>query len=461
MSDQRDLQRLLEAEISPGNPSFIIYHQQPSARLEYVCRFIFNRHFKSGFSIVNNAGEFNGPGHIKINYSAIPIPGSLRVIPSGLLSQKGVPGDKPLPFYKNDRLYFYPSVTNDQATLQFDIFSAVFYFISRAEEWQPFVKDLHARFEADRSILYDLKYHLKPVVDIWINEFIALVGTFGAVTLEKPRFTVMSTIDVDNLFAFKAKGLLRTTGAMVKDLLKADARSFITRLKVIAGKIPDPFDVYADVSAFCRSNKIPLVYFFLFRNGGRYDRTVNPGSGAFLKVFEKIRAYGASIGLHPSYNTSADKRLFCEELKHLSSRLMAPVIFSRQHYLRFDIRSTPKLLMECGIIADFTMGYASKPGFRAGTSFPFHYYDFEKEEETKLLFVPFCAMDGAYVVYEKYTPESALLSMMTLAREIKRTNGFFITVFHERTFYDHLYKGFGTLYKKLYEQVKQLQEREN
>jgi hypothetical protein len=301
-----------------------------------------------------------------------------------------------------------------------------------------------------------LKYHLKPVVDIWINEFIALVGTFGAVTLEKPRFTVMSTIDVDNLFAFKAKGLLRTAGAMVKDLLKGEGHSFISRLKVLAGKIPDPFDVYDDVSAFCESNQIPLVYFFLFRNGSRYNRTVNPRSGAFLKVFEKIKAHRGAIGLHPSYNTLVDKSLLREEVNRLSSRLMAPVLFSRQHYLRFDIRSTPKLLMECGIIADFTMGYASQPGFRAGTSFPFHYYDFEKEEETKLLFVPFCAMDGAYMVYEKYTPESALLSMMTLAREIKKTNGFFITVFHERTFYDHLYKGFGTLYKKLYGQAKQL-----
>ena len=46
--------------------------------------------------------------------------------------------------------------------------------------------------------------------------------------------------------------------------------------------------------------------------------------------------------------------------------------------------------------------------------------------------------------------------MLEMAKEVKNVNGLFITVFHERSFSDHLYQGFGTLYKNLYSSIKEL-----
>ncbi len=96
------------------------------------------------------------------------------------------------------------------------------------------------------------------------------------------------------------------------------------------------------------------------------------------------------------------------------------------------------------------MGFASQIGFRAGTSQPFYYYDFSVEKKSELLFVPFCAMDGAYFVYNKITQSEALDSLMKMAKEVKKVNGLFISVFHERTFYSELYNGFGDVYKTLH-----------
>jgi hypothetical protein len=63
-------------------------------------------------------------------------------------------------------------------------------------------------------------------------------------------------------------------------------------------------------------------------------------------------------------------------------------------------------------------------------------------------------MDGAFTVYQKQTPEQAYQELYRLAAEVKKVEGIFVTVFHERTFSDHLYMGFGSLYKKLMSELK-------
>jgi hypothetical protein len=157
--------------------------------------------------------------------------------------------------------------------------------------------------------------------------------------------------------------------------------------------------------------------------------------------------------VHPSYYSSDDEKLLSREILQLSKSAGEKIIFSRQHYLRFNIQKTPHLLLQNGIAADFTMGFATQPGFRAGTSHPFYYYDFQQEKGTELLFIPFCAMDGAYSVYREQEHEKMSSDLMAMASEIKKNGGYFITVFHERSFYDHLYPGFGSLYKNLHSQL--------
>jgi hypothetical protein len=99
------------------------------------------------------------------------------------------------------------------------------------------------------------------------------------------------------------------------------------------------------------------------------------------------------------------------------------------------------------------MGFATGTGFRAGTSLPFHWYNFEEEKNENLVFVPFCAMDGVWSVYGKADPATALGELEALAEDIRRQKGIFMSIFHERSFSDHLYPGFGALYKKLHSQV--------
>ena len=442
------LNNLFHLQPDVANPRFVIFTPSPGNRLDYVCRFIFHQHFRSPFIIVTQLDEINSTD-ILINYSETELPGAFQIVPAGVLSNDQVPVEPVLEECDGMKTIYRSA----QGHISFDIFAAVFYFISRAEEWRPFQPDTHGRFEADQSFLFRHGLHLTPLVDKWIVHFKNRLNAKQSFHLTRTPFRMISTIDVDNLYAYRHKGIVRTLGASAKDIIRFDFFSLKTRLQVLSGKQKDPFDIYEEVADLCNSLGIPLVFFFLYKTGTRHDRTVDPRTGAFREVFKLLHSKGGSIGIHPSYETSRDEHQLAAEISRIRAD-GADVAFSRQHYLRFDIRSTPAQLLENGIRADFTMGFATQPGFRAGTSFPFYYFDFNSNHSTSLLLVPFCAMDGAFTVYGKSDAEVALRELLILGETIRETGGFFITVFHERTFFDHLYSGYATLYKKLHEQLK-------
>ncbi|MDI1354229.1 MAG: polysaccharide deacetylase family protein [bacterium] len=447
----KGLHALLGLEVQPGAAQVFIYSEHTSERLLYTCDFIFKHVVGVNFFITQDRDEFEKCAGLKINYSYREMEDCLQILPHTLLFEKGISELKPASTVRNGSLYFF----ENKVGFSFDVFSAVFYFISRYEEWQSFKPDAHQRFEAAESLLFQKKFHLKPLVDIWISELKgALERNFPAKKLPPREFRLLSTIDVDNVYAYRSKGPVRTLGAVAKDLLAGDFTNLKERMLVLREKKKDPFDIYEEVADFCFEHKIPLIFFFLFRTGNKHDRTLKTSSPAFKEVFDILHKNRALMGIHPSYDAAFNEELLKDELKKLGNVSSQKITCSRQHYLRFDIRSTPQLLLKNGIEADFTMGYASAPGFRAGTSYPFYYFDFHREAASTLLFVPFCAMDGAFTVYNKSEPLAAMQSFNELAQEIKKVGGNFITVFHERTFSDHLYKGFGTLYKNLHLKLK-------
>lgn len=448
-----DVYKLLNLRVSPASPSFILYSEKKSPRLNYVTKFIFEHVLKVKCVVTNDFLEFEKSPCFKINYALKSVKEALHIIPQEYLFIEGVSEINLKPILKNNMIYFFENKNSEvKSNIDYDIFSAVFYFISRHEEWLNPELDKHSRFELSSSVLYKNNFHKIPVVDNWILELKhALKSFFKGIVFPENKFTVISTIDVDNLYAYKKKGFLRTIGAFLKDLFKLDIKNLIARKNVVLNKQKDPFDIYSEISNFCEQNNIPLIYFFLYKSGTKYDRTIHPKSNVFSEVINQLQKTNSFIGLHPSYFSYNNLDCLNKEIESFSELIGQKVQFSRQHYLRFDIKITPKLLIAQNIKVDFTMGFATGIGFRAGTSFPFFYYDFNSESETELLFLPFCAMDGAYFVYDNIKPEEMLDSMNELSDQVKKVGGIFVTVFHERTFSEHLYPGYEHIYKKLYQ----------
>lgn len=443
------LYNLFQIRASHNAPIILIYSKILTERLVYTCRFVFEHVLNCQYEITTELNVFQKSPLTKINYSDVFIENSFQIMPHALLFETGVD-----PLYslagelKNGRTYFHLNAAN--CSLGHDLFASVFYFISRYQEWQPFQADKHGRFELAASIQYKLGCHLDPLVDMWIEELKEKLQIFDrSILFPHKKFRYISTIDVDNLYAYRSKGALRTLGAIAKDLVTGKFNNLQRRLGVLSGRLPDPFDVYTQVNGLAKSTGVPLIYFFLQRSNTKYDRTVNPNSEVFALVFNELMKSKVPFGLHPSYDSATNKDLMKKEFDQMRERSPASAILSRQHYLRFYISSTPQQLIENGVQMDFSMGFASGAGYRAATFTPFNYYDLSTERPTDLLMVPFVAMDGSYFVYSQTTAQQAEKELFTLAESARNLNGLFVTVFHERTFDPVLYPSFGELYMKL------------
>ena len=124
---------------------------------------------------------------------------------------------------------------------------------------------------------------------------------------------------------------------------------------------------------------------------------------------------------------------------------------SRQHFLIHQFPFTYSNLIKNGIEQDYTLGYTSQYGFRAGIASPFYFYDLEKDETTNLLLYPFCSMDITPLHYYKLTPEQALEKNRELLKKVIQVNGTFISLWHNESLSGKLrWKGD---WKKVYEKL--------
>jgi len=100
------------------------------------------------------------------------------------------------------------------------------------------------------------------------------------------------------------------------------------------------------------------------------------------------------IGLHGSYNTYNNLPLLLLQKKKLEQVIKKPIISTRQHYLHYEINTTPIIQEDAEIKIDSTLGYNQALGFRAGTCFPYRLTN-KQGNLLNIVEIPQILMDGA------------------------------------------------------------------
>lgn len=428
-----------------------VFTSSVNNRVRYALKLLFDRLLHVPHHITSDPGEyaaFDGP---KVYYDRKPGPEGLFIPMADLLNETGIREQKIHISRHNSCPVFFAS--GQVATeIPFDIFAASFYLVSRYEEYLPHLRDQHDRFEAVNSLAYKENFLSLPLVNIWagwLKE--AIEKRYDNFRFPKLQYKFVSSIDIDNAYAILEKGAFRTVGALGRDLFKQGPAACIKRLKVLTGKSPDPYDTYAFQREIQEQYKIEYIYFFLLGDYGVNDKNV-PASSRRLQLLMKSLADNAAVGIHPSYASNDDPGLLKKELSRISSILKRDIVNSRQHFLRLRLPDTYRALLELDIQNDYTMGYASEPGFRASICTPFYFYDLDLETESKLLIHPFAVMEATLKYYKKVQPEDALRWISPLIDSARSVNGVFMSLWHNESLSeDNTWKGWKKVYTDMVE----------
>jgi hypothetical protein len=429
----------------------LIYCPLFSNRLDYILNYVFEERLGIHFLLSHDLKEYEHFEGAKLAYSPQPIPGvSNQILSDRLLFSQGISLIQPNFSNENGQAKCF---LNDDQFLGFDVFAAIFYFISRYEEYLPFSKDQHGRFEAASS--YAARYDILqlPIVDQWImllrNQ---IQNLFPEIQLKKEQFEVVPTIDIDQAFAIKHKGPLRFISQCLRAIRKGDFSKIENLFAIRFGHRADPFNVFERFHALHRRLNLNPIYFILFaRNLSVYDRNIGYRNLAFRKLLRSI-SKEARIGIHPSYASRSNTKTIEAEIHHLGVVISQKIDSSRQHFLKLRLPYTYKALISIGIEHEYSMGFASAIGFRAGTSRPFRFYDLKHEQVSFLQVHPFCLMDTTFNTYLKLKPEQALQQIKIMIEEIKKVNGIFVPLWHNESLsgYEE-WKGWENVYEQMLE----------
>jgi hypothetical protein len=428
----------------------LFYSEKITPRIEYIAKLYFEQILLTKVLFTSDLNYFINSDFPKINYSEKPAGSGIYLHPHSLLFETkiGKPNIEQV-FYSNAK-YFFPSSAD--SFLPFDLFAAGFYLVTRYEEYISDEKDHFGRFLAVKSILYENDLLKKPVVNIWAGMLAAEISkVYPQLVWPERKFRFLSTIDVDNAWAYRHKGFARTGGAIANALLKAKLGDFFERLAALLQLKSDPYDNFSYIHSVFERNEKLVRFFYLLGNYGKFDKNVSHKNRYYRKLIQQTkRKY--EVGIHPSVAAATDKtgNTLGEEKQRLEQITGSEIKISRQHYLKIEYPVTFRNFLKAGISEDYSLGYASETGFRAGISTPFYFYDLERETTTGLLLIPFQVMDVTLQQYLEHKPDEAWEEIQNLMNEVKNVKGTFVSVWHNESVNDRgIWKGWREVFEKM------------
>ena len=425
----------------------LIFTPQSNTRLQYTCKFIFEEVLGTSYSLTTDEENFSIHTGAKINYSHIDFLSVFQIKPHVILFETCIKEQDITVVHKEEKCKVF--VTSDNAQ-DFDIFAAVFYLISRYEEYLPHAKDMYGRYAHENSLAYKEDFLHLPLINIWLESFKEkLKEHFSDLVFKPTSFSFLPTYDIDIAWSYNHKGLLRNIGGFIKSLA-------FERVAVLFTGKKDPYDSYDFLDGLHKQyNLAPLYFFLTAKKNGLYDKNILPQNEAMQKLIKR-HADKYSIGIHPSWQSYNSDVLLIEEKNKLETISGLKISISRQHYIKLTLPETYQSLIRIGIANDYSMGYGSINGFRASTASPFYWYDLKAEKITSLRIHPFCFMDANCFYEQKLSVEESFTELMNFYQFCKKVNVPLITIFHNNFLgTGKMFKGWKDLYVKFISQLQQ------
>lgn len=414
----------------------LIYVPKLTNRLGYTLNVVMRDLLQTDFVITTSPDTFAAHREARLCY------GPYRV------------GDDSVPFLKSCNLLFETTIEEQEChcfdyrdglpglfpvfgsgiALPFDPLAAIFFMLSRYEEYLPHREDEHGRFLAAESLAARHGFLRTAVVDRWALLVKDIILRQYPDTVFRPRqYRFVETVDIDSSYCYRCKGLFRTVMGLLRDgLHRHDWTEVRRRLRVLRGKEEDPYDTFDYILEQSAGRKnLSLVFFPLLGDYGIYDKPTSYHNVEFRELLQRL-GDAAKVGIHCSYYATDDPRKVEVETQRLSEILHRTIVRNRFHFLRLHLPRDYRVLVRNGILHDYSMGFADLPGFRCGTASVVPFYDLSSDQESELRMHPFVAMDTSFQKYLGVTPDEAIPQMHALIDEVRAVGGTFSCIFHNQ-----------------------------
>jgi hypothetical protein len=429
-----------------------IFSEQSTQRIKFTFELIFKELMNfENVIIISEISEFNAiENYPKLSYSCTSFDNApFLAIGTNLLFENGINSNKPI-FFEGEKFGCFFEAEDKSGLFSFDLPAAVFWLVSRYEEYQSFEADKHGRFAAGNSFAFQNNFLNFPLVNIWVEELSQKLKIhFKDFTFpNKKAYSFIPSYDIDYAWAYRNKGFFRNFAAGVKDLIKLNFDNFFERIAALSGIRQDPFYTFDYIKNLHNISEVKPLIFWLLGDYAQFDKNISHQVEQFRKLITDLdKLYNS--GIHPSYLSNFQKEKVGMEIKRLESILSKKITKSRQHFLKLKFPDTYQNLLRMGITDDYTMGYAEQPGFRASVAGSYFWYDLINETQTNLRIHPFMLMDVTLHTYLKMSPEAALQCVLPIIQVTKDAGGELISIWHNNSFCE---KGEWKGWKSMYEQ---------
>jgi len=431
------------------------------SEIEYICNVVFFEFLGLDFELLDSKenkititfGNSNKTLKVKTILFSLPEKDwcSLSSLPKVPLEKWNVKNDLPealvcddyIPVIYGQKLQNgkYIQQDNEGITLGLDIFGSAFFMLTRYEECINKATDMYGRFPASESLALKEGFLLRPIVNEYVEIlWVVMRRLWSGLKRNERVYRVISTHDIDYpTVAYKSPWKIIIRGCIGDIVKRKSVKIALKRILAKLGRLElDPaytFDFITKTSE--KRGVVSEFYFMTGHTDPKFDTFYDFDSEHVEEVLKMIYARGHRIGLHASFGTYKDLKKVKMEFEKLILKMKKlgikqSSVGNRQHFLRFEVPTTWRILDQVGVDYDSTMTYAQHVGFRTGTCYEYTVYDLERREPLKIKERPLMVMDGTLFAenYMNLDYEDALNYIEILAKRVNMFNGNFVLLWH-------------------------------
>lgn len=338
-----------------------------------------------------------------------------------------------------------------------DVVATAFYLLSLENERRTSERDNYGRFQKKLSPLGE-KIYDQPVVD----RLVKLLGSIllylahrAGFSLDVPPrwpgnapFALALTHDVDRLQSWTFAKIKRAVRMGVPEFSLPERLWRVLWSATRAANWSGNFHFILELEKRYHAGS---TFYFVSKNRMELDPIYTLSGKRVSRGIRAIQQAGSAIGLHGSFLSYGSTGMLREEKLLLERQLGQTVAGIRQHYLRLDPDVTFAAQEKTGFRYDTSVGFHGAPGYRAGTSLPFHPFNRKTNRAFGLLEIPMILMDTVLWLENNLYLNSgeSWETIMTYLETTRDTGGLLVINWHNNNIHPQDVTGFTAVYERI------------